>query len=69
MKMEIKQRAHGLTAAILVLVFVGAVAAQSTEIEHLRSAAEQGDAVAQYSLGVMYNNGRGVPQDHVQAHK
>ena len=31
--------------------------------------AEQGDATAQYSLAVMYNNGQGVPQDYVQAHK
>ena len=31
-------------------------------------AAEQGDAGAQYALGVMYANGRGVPQDHVRAH-
>ena len=32
-------------------------------------AAEQGSADAQFSLGVMYTNGRGVPQDYVQAHK
>ena len=25
-------------------------------------------AVAQFSLGVMYSKGRGVPQDYVQAH-
>ena len=30
--------------------------------------AEQGDAKAQYNLGVMYANGRGVPQDYVLAH-
>ena len=32
-----------------------------------RKAAEQGNAVAQFSLGFMYNNGEGVPQDYVQA--
>ncbi|WP_413700292.1 tetratricopeptide repeat protein [Psychromonas sp. KJ10-10] len=32
-----------------------------------RKAAEQGDADAQFSLGVMYNNGRGVLQDYKQA--
>jgi TPR repeat protein len=31
-------------------------------------AAAQGDADAQYNLGVMYAKGRGVPQDDVQAH-
>src|SRR5262249_44665503 len=33
-----------------------------------RRAAEQGDAFAQFFLGVMYSNGRGVAQDYVQAH-
>ena len=32
-----------------------------------RKAAEQGDAKAQYNLGVMYDNGRGVPEDDGQA--
>jgi TPR repeat protein len=31
--------------------------------------AELGDATAQYNLAVMYDNGRGVLQDYVQAHK
>jgi TPR repeat protein len=33
----------------------------------LRKAAEQGYAAAQYTLGLMYNNGQGVPQDFTQA--
>ena len=33
-----------------------------------RKAAEQGLALAQASLGVMYAIGRGVPQDDVQAY-
>jgi uncharacterized protein len=33
-----------------------------------RLAAEQGDARAQNNLGVMYDEGQGVPQDYVQAH-
>lgn len=32
-----------------------------------RNAAEQGDAAAQYNLGIMYDHGRGVPQDSTQA--
>ena len=31
--------------------------------------AEQGDAKAQYNLGVMYANGKGVPEDDKQAVK
>ena len=34
-----------------------------------RLAAGQGHAVAQYNLGVMYENGRGVRQDYVEAIK
>ncbi len=34
-----------------------------------RKAAEQGNAKAQYNLGLMYDNGEGVPQDYAQAHK
>ena len=33
-----------------------------------RRAAEQGNGVAQNNLGLMYELGRGAPQDHVQAH-
>ena len=33
-----------------------------------KPAAEQGDAIAQSNLGVMYEEGKGVPQDYVRAH-
>ena len=33
-----------------------------------RKAAEQGNALAQYSLALMYANGQGVLQDYVMAH-
>jgi uncharacterized protein len=33
-----------------------------------RKAAEQGDARAQFGLGLMYADGHGVPQDYVRAH-
>ena len=58
-----------LNAVILVLVLTGLVVAQSTEIEQLRSAAEQGDASAQFNLGLKYYNGEGVPQDYQEAVK
>jgi len=40
------------------------------EINHLLAAvdaAERGDAEAQYELGLMYANGRGVPEDFMKA--
>ena len=64
-----KHKAPVLNAAILVLVFAVAVAAQSTEIEQLRLAAEQGYARAQFNLGVMYATGEGVPKDDAKAVK
>lgn len=36
-------------------------------LRELRPLAEQGDAEAQYNLGVMYNEGKGVPQDYTEA--
>jgi TPR repeat protein len=39
----------------------------ATALHEWRPLAEQGDALAQYNLGVLYRKGRGVPQDDVQA--
>ena len=39
----------------------------ATALREIRPLAEQGDANAQGLLGVLYDNGRGVPQDSVQA--
>ncbi len=41
----------------------------ATALREWRPLAEQGHADAQFKLGVMYFNGRGVPQDYAQAHK
>ncbi len=41
----------------------------ATALREFRPLAEQGDAVAQYNLGAMYDEGLGVPQDSVQAVK
>jgi TPR repeat protein len=38
-----------------------------TALHEFRLLAEQGDAGAQYNLGVMYDNGRGVIQDYAEA--
>ena len=40
-----------------------------TALREWRPLAEQGDATAQYNLGVMYDNGRGVARDYAEAVK
>ena len=60
-------RMKPLVAAVLVVFAVGAQA-QTPEIDALRARAEQGYADAQYNLGFMYANGRGVLQDDMRAH-
>ena len=37
-------------------------------VQWYRKAAEQGDAIAQFNLGLKYANGEGVPKDDVQAY-
>ncbi len=39
----------------------------ATALKELRPLAAQGDAQAQFNLGVMYDNGKGVPQDYAEA--
>ena len=41
----------------------------ATALREWRPLAEQGDAAAQFNLGVMYANGQGVPQDDAEAMK
>jgi len=38
-------------------------------VQEWQPLAEQGNAEAQYNLGILYHKGRGVPQDDVQARK
>ena len=38
-------------------------------VKLLRLSAERGNTLAQYNLGVMHDNGKGVPQDYVLAYK
>ena len=44
-------------------------AAVAVALKWYRMAAEQGDADAQTDLGIMYDNGFGVPQDYAEALK
>ena len=78
MKITLK---HAVAAIILVFSFAAPVAAgplddaaaavkrrdYATALRLIRPLAEQGDASAQYNLGVFYDNGFGVPQDYVSA--
>lgn len=60
---------------ILVLAVLVALAgfqpglAEDQDFKQLREAAEQGEAKAQYNLGVMYYKGDGVPQHYGEAAK
>ena len=65
--------------SIILLVFlssgfVGAdyesdKAAYETAVKHISPLAEAGDAKAQTTLGWMYKEGKGVPQDYAEALK
>jgi hypothetical protein len=41
---------------------------EGVDVADLQELAEQGDAAAQYNLGSMSYNGKGVLQDYVRAH-
>ena len=63
---------RALYALIFGMVVVAAFAiltpeAENNEIAELRHTAEQGDAKAQFNLGVIYYNGKGVTQDYTEA--
>ena len=52
-----------LAVAALPTLAVG----QDSSLLETRRLAEQGDALAQYGVGVMYANGEGVPEDDAEA--
>jgi len=52
-----------VVATLLAIAAAGIIAGQ-TDVEALKAKAEQGHAAAQYSLGLMYRLGLGVPQDY-----
>lgn len=69
-----------LTAVLMLVVIKGAGAGPledglaafdkgdyATALRLLRPLAEQGDAVAQFNLGLIYQDGQGVPQDYTEA--
>ena len=70
-----------VTASLMLVAIAGAAVAgpiedgeaardrkdYATALRLFRSLAEQGDATAQEHLGVMYENGLGVPEDYAEA--
>ena len=56
-----------IAVAILITACSVSISAQPETVDELRAKAEQGDAAAQYNLGMLYADGRGVPQNHVEA--
>ena len=57
-----------LFALALAVIPVG-VDAQAPDLEETRASAEQGNPIAQYNLGLMYANGRGVPRNDAEAER
>ena len=58
----------GAALLLLLLLFANIDAVPVSEAS-LRAAAEEGDAAAQYDLGVMYAHGQGADQNHKKACK
>ena len=54
-------------ASVFVLLFTCPISAFAEDFTALAERAEQGDADAQFRLGVMYDIGQGVPQDEAKA--
>ena len=54
-----------LTVVLKVIIY----SKEKQELANLRQSAEQGNAEAQYSLGLMYSSGDGIPKDKVEAAK
>jgi uncharacterized protein len=54
---------------LLLTVLLASNVFAATDFDETKAAAEQGDAVAQYNLGVMYEKGEGVPENDAEAVK
>ena len=61
------RRIAQLLPVVLLLALNVPLSAQPGSNDELRAKAEQGDVQAQYNLGIMYETGRGGPQDEAEA--
>ena len=71
---QTQMTAHSARVVVLVAVLIGGSAlvpsgrVQTAQpLDELRELAEQGDAAAQSDLGYVYWQGRGVPQNYIEA--
>ena len=55
--------------AVVLLLCASLAAVGADSLSETRKKAEKGDAAAQCSLGLMYDNGKGVPKDYAEAVK
>ena len=55
--------------ALIFITFLSVISSFAANIDELKKAAEQGDAQAQYNLGVCYANGNGVEKNLSEAVK
>jgi TPR repeat protein len=56
----------------LILILTALLAFQGcaeSKLDEMKALADQGDADAQYNLGIMYDNGEGVPENDAEAVK
>ena len=58
-----------LSVIALLLLLCSPVFSQAPDLNETRRLAEQGHAKAQYNLGLMYDNGEGVPENDSEAVK
>ena len=65
--MSIRLNIRWIVTCAAAVVLLAVTPARAREYDATRHAAEQGDADAQFTLGVMYGTGRGVPQDDAEA--
>ena len=53
---------------LLLTVVLASNAFAAPDFDETMAAAKQGRAYAQFNLGIMYDNGDGVPENHVRAY-
>jgi TPR repeat protein len=58
-----------LKILLFITLLTPAMGLSQPDFESINSQAQQGNAVAQYKLGIMYDNGEGVPQNSAEAEK
>ena len=62
-----RRYARLIAVAMLVTACSAPISAQQETVAEVRAKAEQGDTRAQITLGFMYRNGEGVPEDDAEA--